>query len=232
MTLSDGEHQVIVAAEAQGSGPEHDRLEPMIEETTENFRVIGKEENIFKETKLFADSGFHSKVNIQMLEENKIDGYIADNRFRKRDPRFETADRHKKPIEKEKPKKKYFSPADFTYDEVTKKVICPAGKSVYLKNSNFVVRGLKGISYMARQNDCKTCQLRGNCLRKPNPVARQVTFFTGKTKEAKETCTQKMIKKIDTEKGREIYSQRMRIIEPVFANIRSMMRLDPVYAEK
>ncbi|MBN4054497.1 transposase [Nitrospira defluvii] len=198
----------------------------MIEETTENFRVIGKEENIFKETKLLTDSGFHSKANIQMLEENKIDGYIADNRFRKRDPRFKTADRHKNPIKKEKPKKKYFAPADFNYDEATKKVICPAGKSLYVKNSNFVVRGLKGISYMARQSDCKTCHLRTQCLRRPNTVARQVTFFTGKTKEAQETYTQKMIKKIDSEKGREIYSRRMGLIEPVFANIRSTMRLD------
>jgi len=44
----------------------------------------------------------------------------------------------------------------------------------------------------------------------------------------KETYTQKMIKKIDSEKGREIYSQRMGIIEPVFANIRSTIRLNRI----
>lgn len=53
-----------------------------------------------------------------------------------------------------------------------------------------------------------------------------MTFFTGKTKEAKEGFTHKMIEKIDSERGREIYSHRMGIIEPVFANIRSNLGLN------
>jgi len=32
--------------------------------------------------------------------------------------------------------------------------------------------------------------------------------------------SKEMIKKIDIEEGREIYSERMKIVEPVFANIR------------
>ncbi len=226
IAVADAKHQVIVGAQAVGSGSEQDSLEPMIESTEAHFKAIGKEKGIFKKTKLLADSGFHSEANMKMLNENKIDGYVADNRFRKRDPRFETADRHKNPIKKTKPKKKYFTPSDFNRDERTGEVLCPAGKSLYLKNSNFAVRGLKGISYMARQSDCAPCRLRAHCLRKAHTVARQVTFFTGKTKEAKETYTQKMIKKIDLEKGRETYSRRMGIVEPVFANIRSTMRLD------
>lgn len=35
-----------------------------------------------------------------------------------------------------------------------------------------------------------------------------------------------MKSKIDTAKGREIYSRRMGIVEPVFANIRSSRHLD------
>jgi hypothetical protein len=35
-----------------------------------------------------------------------------------------------------------------------------------------------------------------------------------------------MKKKIDTEEGREIYSRRMAIVEPVFGNIRGNKRLD------
>lgn len=226
IATADAKHQVIVGAEAIGSGSEQDSLKPMIENCEENFKAIENEKAIFKKTQLCADSGFHSEANMKYLHDTKIDGYVADNRFRKRDPRFATAERHKNPIKKEPPKKKYFSPSDFKRDEITGGVLCPAGKSLYLKNSNFVVRDLKGTSYRARQSDCKTCHLRAQCLRKPNTVARQVTFFYGKTKEAKETYTQKMIKKIDSEKGREIYSQRMGIVEPVFANIRSTLRLD------
>ena len=38
--------------------------------------------------------------------------------------------------------------------------------------------------------------------------------------------TKEMIKKIDTAKGRDIYSKRMSIVEPVFGNIRAAKRLD------
>lgn len=225
IATADAKHQVIVGAEAVGSGSEHDQLKVMIAGTEENFRAIGQKSPVFKGTKVLADSGFHSEENMKMLEEEGIDGYIADNRFRKRDPRFATADRHKKPIKDERPGAKYFKPSDFKMNEKLGRPICPAGKVLYLKNSNFAVKGKSGITYMGRQNDCKDCQLRAQCLRKPNTMARQVTFFTGKDR-GKETYTQKMIKKIDMEKGREVYSHRMGIIEPVFANIRSTLRLD------
>ncbi len=35
-----------------------------------------------------------------------------------------------------------------------------------------------------------------------------------------------MVEKIETEEGRRIYPQRLAIVEPVFANIRSNKRLD------
>ena len=51
-------------------------------------------------------------------------------------------------------------------------------------------------------------------------------LFYGKMKEADETHTQKMIKKIDSDEGRKIYSKRMGLIEPVFGNIRGTIGLD------
>jgi len=60
----------------------------MIDGSRENFQAIGKEENIFAETKLSADSGFHSGDNMEMLSKQQIDVYVADTQFRKRDPRF------------------------------------------------------------------------------------------------------------------------------------------------
>jgi hypothetical protein len=165
---------------------------------------------------------------MEMLDAEGIDGYVADNRFRKRDPRFDSADRHKKPIKKvkPKPKRKYFVPADFTHDEERRKAICPAGKEMYLKNSNFEVKGEKGISYEGKISDCRECSIRDKCLRNPKTKSRQVTFFYGKTKEANETHTQRMIKKIDSDEGRKIYSKRMGMIEPVFGNIRGTIGLD------
>ena len=48
IAAADSKHQVIVGAEAQGSGSEHDFLKPMIEHCTENFNAIGKEKEIEK----------------------------------------------------------------------------------------------------------------------------------------------------------------------------------------
>jgi hypothetical protein len=41
-----------------------------------------------------------------------------------------------------------------------------------------------------------------------------------------ESLSKHMVEKIDSEPGRRIYPQRLAIVEPVFANIRSNKRLD------
>lgn len=84
---ADSKHQVIVHAEAFGEAQEHDLLKPMVEGVEENFKVIGKQNHILEKVAVTADSGFHSEANMKMLAKEKIDAYIADNRFRKRGPR-------------------------------------------------------------------------------------------------------------------------------------------------
>ena len=42
----------------------------------------------------------------------------------------------------------------------------------------------------------------------------------------KRNYSKEMAAKIDTEQGRKIYPHRIRIVEPVFANIRTQKRLD------
>jgi transposase len=91
----DAKHQVVVHAAAFGEAQEHDLLLPMVEATRENFQAIGQDEDVFARTALATDSGFHTEENVKALFEQKIDAYIADNQFRKRDPRFVTADRHR-----------------------------------------------------------------------------------------------------------------------------------------
>jgi hypothetical protein len=59
----------------------------MIDGVRENFQAIG-ESDIFTQAKVTADSGFHNEANMRMLSEKGIDGYVADNMFRKRDPKF------------------------------------------------------------------------------------------------------------------------------------------------
>ena len=165
-----------------------------------------------------------------MVMEEGIDAYLPDNRFRKRDPSFKTAERHRRPVDRKKtPYRRIargFQAADFTHDEATGKLICPAGKELYLKNRNFRERkGYCGISYMGKKTDCRVCELRLKCLRKPQTVARQVTIFQGRA-DGEKSYTQRMIERFDTALGRFLYSRRLGIIEPVFANICHVRGLD------
>ena len=228
IAVVDDKHQVIVHAEAHGSGSEQQTLESMIEGLDSNLERIG-EKDALKQAVITADTGFHSESNLRMLSQRGIEAYIPDNQFRKRDPDFLNAEVYKKPIDRHHTikKNKYFVPSDFSYDESKGKLICPAGKELYLKNSNFYTsEGLKGVSYMGRKSDCECCELRRKCLRNEKTPARQVTLFANKTSEVKETFTNKMIKAFDSVRGRFYYSRRMGTVEPVFANLRNNLGLD------
>ena len=213
----DRKHQVIVHAEAFGQPQEHELLKPMVEGTRENFKDIGADKDIFKKAQLTADAGFHAEQNMKMLFEEQIDGYVADNLFRKRDPRFKTAARYKP--DKEKTTER-FTPKDFIYDRESLTCICPAGKRLYLKQRHVVIRGYQAVCFMGAKRDCGPCPLRSQCLKDPaQSTTRQVYFFEARSPEAPQTFTAKMKRKIDSLAGRTIYSQRLGTVEPVFANI-------------
>ena len=77
---------------------------------------------------------------------------------------------------------------------------------------------------MAKKTDCRVCELRSACLRKPHSPARTVFKVEGRWEQ--ETFSKKMIKKLESEVGRFLYGMRMGIVEPVFANLRHMLGLD------
>src|SRR5215831_969088 len=146
----DSKHQVVVHAEAFGQPQEHELLKPLIEGVRENFQAIGVQGDIFEQAKLTADAGFHTEQNMKMLFDQQIDGYVADILFRKRDPRFKTADRHKP----NKDQTKHFTPKDFIYDGKNLTCISPAGKRLYLKQRRVVIRGYQAVCFMGAKRDC------------------------------------------------------------------------------
>jgi hypothetical protein len=229
VAMVDSKHQVVVHAEATGES-EPSILKPMVEGTRENFKEIGKGENVFEKTKLSGDTGFHSEKNMEYLIESGIDAYIADNKFRHRDPRFSTADRHKERFNKEAAKrfdrKIIFQPRDFTVSPDKSFCICPAGKRMY-KSGNAIHNGLHAIKYHGTKRDCIPCTQRAKCMKNPDiTITRQFAHFTGRTDKKTKTFTQKMREKIDSVAGKLIYGRRMATVEPVFADIRSSLGLD------
>jgi len=231
VTTVDGKHQIIVHAEAFGEAQEHELLQPMVDGTRQNFKALGRDEDVFKRAKLSADSGFHTEENMKMLFTGKIDAYVADNRFRKRDPRFVDADRYRERHRQERAKltgrKGLFSTADFVFPEDLSHCICPAGKRLYRSGNNVAVRNFLATKFKGAKSSCLPCHLRSQCLRHPERTeTRQVAYFHGRSAQGKETFTEKMKRKIDSTVGRSLYSMRVAIAEPPFAHICQIMGLD------
>lgn len=221
----DDKHQLIVWAGIYGDANENRHLEEVLIGIDKNCKESGIDDDIYKKVTVTADTGYHSKSNMNFLEEKRIDAYIPDNQFRKRDIRFENAGEYKKVrVANWKPKKgkRYFRPDDFHFDAITGSLVCPAGYLMWCKGRNFKSStGLTGQAFMGHIKNCKNCNLRSKCLRNKNTKARQVVIF-----DKVENATEKMKSKIDSAYGRSIYSKRMGIVEPVFGHIRGTLKLD------
>jgi hypothetical protein len=137
-----------------------------------------------------------------------LDGYIPDHGFRTRDPRY--------PERKEERKKRVkYHQEDFSYNEKDGCYYCPMGKRLTRKRRNILFHGYRGDRYAASILDCRACVNHYRCL---NSQAKfKALFVTIKPK--KKTWSVKMMEKIDTEHGRDMYAKLMGIVEPVFAHI-------------
>lgn len=171
---------------------------------------IKKGKLLFKNSIFIADTGFFSEDNCKFFSDLKINAYIPDQQFRKRDPRFLDRDRFKKP-----PKDQRFSLSDFKYNSKNNEYVCPGGKTLRFQ-SHRSLGNTSGPLYKSTKTKCSDCELRKECLKKEDSEYR--SLYISKPKHGW-NYSKEMKKKIDTLKGRHIYSKRMGIIEPVFANI-------------
>jgi transposase len=222
VAVVDSKRQVIVHAEAFGEGQEKQLLKPVLEGTHETCREAGVSQEVLREAIVLADNGYHSNDNVAMCMKNGINAYLADGQFRKRDPRFKDSDKYRKSTDKNKAKyiNKRFYREDFTLDKKNDVLICPAGKKLSCINKNFKNdTGLIGPQYRAHWKDCQGCVFRKKCLQGNSP--RSVVLFNRRDKNVPETYTEKMIRKFDSPLGRQIYSKRMGIVEPVFAAMKN-----------
>ena len=216
-TLVDKKHQVIVHAEAFGRGQDHEHVAPMLEGAKESLQKIGKPADYFKGKILTADTNYHSHSNLKKCQQEELDAYIPDIYFRKRDSRFATQTRGQ--VNKEK----RFVLKDFTYNDAEDQYICPNGKILELKLKKYIRDRTIYRRYMVDAKDCKKCTLKSRCFYRKNTKRRSLDVPIG----AEETNFSKaMLEKVDSEKGRKIYPQRIAIVEPVYANIRTHKRLD------
>ncbi len=149
--------QIIVDAQAHGTGSEQELLMPTIKATAA-YRNL--------DTVITADAGYHSQANFKALADLKINAYIPDNGYRKRDERY--ADQH---VHTAKPdplwnkagqakKSGCFKPADFHLADDHSHCVCPASKRFYSNGSNCTINGYVAMKFSAAKQDCVPCQRR------------------------------------------------------------------------
>ncbi len=213
----DEKTQIIVEAQAHGTGSEQALLLPLVKATAA-LRT--------PETVMTADAGYHSEANLKALADTSVDAYIPDNGYRKRDERYADQAIHTAKPDPLWNKAKTpgrvprFTPQDFQLAEDRTHCTCPAGKRLYGNGSNCTFNGFAAIKFRGAEKDCLPCARRHACLRTPEKTkTRQVAFFQG-NRLGHTSFTDRMKTRIDSETGRHhMITRRFATGEPVFGNL-------------
>ena len=225
----DKKHQIIVDAQAFGEGQEHHILQPVLNTVRDRFQRLGLGNDVYQAgTIVTADTGYACEANMQYLHDNDIDGYIPDNQFRKRDPKFneqQTNHSQRKAITGKKKARTSVIPATaFDFDPVKLTCRCPAGEMISFRHKRVDQHGHLKVFFEGRLLQCRHCHLKQRCMSNPDSAdhrkgnGRQVSFIIQKNKRAS-NYTDWMKRRVDSVKGKLIYSHRMSVVEPVFGNI-------------
>jgi transposase len=218
IAIADSGNQIIVSAEAVGSGSESGSFPGMLDRFEENMKKATGKEKLKKKTLCLGDTGFFSEENLQEAAKRGIQVIIPDPQFRQRDPDFEGR-------EKAKGKKRYTA-EDFKYNKRRDTYRCPAGKLLRSKGA-VKLRNNEGKKYQASASDCGKCPLVGQCITVKNKNGKKHarTLYIA-AKKYEKNLSEKMRKKIDDPAYRELYSRRQQIIEPVFSDIEYCKGMD------
>ncbi len=229
----DKKHQVIVDAQAFGEGQEHHTLEPITESIKERFKRLKISKDIYKTgTIVTADTGFANEANMGYLHRNKINAYIPDNQFRSRDPKFQDqkAKYGKRRPDKKNPERGVIPATDFHFDLATMTCFCPEGNTLSHRSTRLDNHGNRKAFFEGKLLQCRQCSRKDACLRNPEAAdhrkgkGRQVSFIIEKAQ--RKTYTDWMKQRVDSDEGKLIYSHRMSVVEPVFANIGTNKKLN------
>ena len=180
----DKKHQVIVDASAFGEGQEHHALQPVLEKVDERYRRLGIDDQLLTKVIVTADTGFANEANMAYLHENTINGYIPDNQFRSRDPKFQDQKAKHPRRKRQNRKSPHLIPANqFDFDPVNKTCVCPSGEAMWLKRKGVDPAGHPKLFFEGRLTKCRACALKSTCMRNPASAntreghGRQVSFY-------------------------------------------------------
>lgn len=149
----DARHQIIVDAQAHGTGSEQELLMPVVDALAP---LLGDS------TLITADAGYHSEANLKALAERRVDALIADTGMRQRDPRFADRAHHTDKSDPLHDKRKpatdtpaRYAASDFIVDADQTHATCPAGKTLYRNGKDCTIG-----AYHAVANSILKCTTR------------------------------------------------------------------------
>ena len=209
-------------------------MKPVLETVQRCYKNLGITDNIYQTGAIVtADTGFVSEANMQYLHEHQINGYIPDNRFRNRDPKF--VDQKTKYGKREQPPSKncwkHVIPAsEFQFDPVAMTCICPTGESLRHEDTRTDQNGVPRAHFQGRLLQCRHYPKNHQSMQHPSlsdhrkGKGRQVSH----TLELRlsPTYIDRMKHRVDSQQGKAIYGHRISVVEPVFGNIGSNKRLN------
>lgn len=176
--------------------------------------------------------GFTGVAAVDEKHQIVVEAQAHGTGYRKRDERYADQNRYQAkpdPLYDKRPKEtktRLFEPEDFHIDPEAKTCVCPAGKTLYGNGSNCQFNGYLAVKFQGAKQDCLPCALRRQCLRTPEKTAtQQVAFFLGKA-PGRESHTDRMKVKIDSDRGKQMITRRFATVEPVFGNLRGNKGLD------
>ncbi len=175
----------IIANDVCNEASDHWQLKPQVNQTKNNLKKIPKY------TKWCFDNGYLGGANINFLNNQNIDAYIA--------------------CKKEKNYKLY-DKNNFEYNKKNDVYICPEGKSLIFQREDFDKKRNKNIRIF-KGTSCKTCTKQKYCIKNKEGI-RLIKKFP--FEEERKLMKKKML----TKEAREIYNFRKQIVEFVFGDLK------------
>ena len=216
IAVADSKSQVIVAANAYGTVAEGQFFPELLEMTEKNMMVVKGKEKPLKGKLILADNGYFSEDNLQAAKKKEIEAIIPDEQFRNRDEDIKDGKRRKG--------KEQFDVRHFKYDKKENYYICPNGKKLEFKSKVKLNRN-EGKKYQSKVSDCNGCPYVSKCIKTKKKEKKYRTLYIP-IRKYEENLSQKMREKIDKPRYKELYSKRLGLIEPVFANITCCKGMD------
>ena len=151
---------------------------------------------------IVADSGYGSEENYKYIRENDLGNYVKYNTFHKE--------------QKKSFKNEMFNVANFIYDELEDKFICPAGNELLYKETRRIKteNGYETTRKCYGCFDCEGCRHREECTKSQTGRTVQINH------ELRQMKTE-AAKNLNSEKGKELRALRGVEVESVFGRLKN-----------